>query len=173
VTYKTPLILFTALVTVWGMLRVKNNFTGFVSFSISPTPGPSPTDIPTPIPLPTSTPTPKPTRIPTPTPKPQPEFTSEQIYKMIDGYSAQRGVNPNVIRYIAICESGFNPKAGRNIYAGLFQYDGATWRSYRRMMGENPDPDLRYNAEEAIKTTVYIVSLNRLYLWPNCTPDSH
>lgn len=89
---------------------------------------------------------------------------------MIDKYSVERGVDPNVIRHIAICESGFNPKAKRYIYAGLFQYDGATWKSYRKRMGENPDPDLRYNAEEAIKTTVYIVSLKRLYLWPNCAP---
>jgi Transglycosylase SLT domain len=158
-----------AVLAVLGAGQAKNYFAGqvlSVTFEISPTPSPSPTSTPTPSP----TPKPKPTRIPTPTPKPQPEFSSEQIYRMIDKYSQEGGVNPDVIRHIAICESGFNPRAKSYIYAGLFQYDGATWKSYRKLMGENPDPDLRYNAKEAIRTTVYIVSLNRLYLWPNCHP---
>ncbi len=130
----------------------------------------TPTLAPTLIPSPTPTITPRPTKKPTPTPKPQPEFTSEQIYNLINRYSSEKGVDPNVIRHIAVCESGFNPKAKNYIYGGLFQYAPATWRNFRKIMGENPDTDLRFNAEEAIKTTVYIVSLGRLYHWPNCSP---
>jgi soluble lytic murein transglycosylase-like protein len=171
-TYKTPLIVSAGLAAILIFQPLKNNnssdkvvkqvagiaVTGYVT--------PSPTLIPSPTP----TITPRPTKKPTPTPKPQPEFTSEQIYFLINKYSSLKGVDPNVIRHIAICESGFNPKARSYIYGGLFQYAPATWRSFRKMMGENPDTDLRFNAEEAIKTTVYIVSLGRLYHWPNCAP---
>jgi soluble lytic murein transglycosylase-like protein len=166
-TYKTPVIIVTAIATCLALKPLSPRVAGS-SVSVIPTFIPTPTLMASPSPTPP--PTPKPTKKPTPTPKPQPEFTAEQIYHLIDKYSAQRGVNPNVIRYIAICESGFNPKAKNYIYGGLFQYAPATWKSYRKMMGENPDPDLIYNAEEAIKTTVYIVSLGRLYHWPNCTP---
>lgn len=181
-TYRTPVILATAAITFWGMQPLKNYIvpeaTPFPltlgitaptpSLTLTPTSAPTPTPTPTPTPKPTPKPKPKPT--PTPTPKPQPTFTSEQIYYMIDKYSAEKSVNPNVIRHIALCESGFNPKAKNYIYGGLFQFAPATWKSYRKIMGLDPDPDLMYNAEEAIKTVVYIVSLGRTYLWPNCAP---
>lgn len=141
-----------------------------IEVSISPIVTITPTPEPTPTPLPTATPTPRPTAVPTPTPKPQPKFTSEEIYNMINKYSGEKGVDPNVIRHLAVCESGFNPNARNYIYGGLFQYAPATWKSFRKIMGTDPDPDLRFNAEEAIKTTVYIVSLGRLYHWPNCQP---
>lgn len=89
---------------------------------------------------------------------------------MINQYAGEKGVSADVIRHLAICESGFNPNAKNGIYAGMFQYDAPTWSSFRKIMGEDADPDLRYNAKEAVRTTVYLVSLNKLYLWPNCKP---
>jgi hypothetical protein len=176
-TYKTPVILVTAALTFFGMQPLKNKVMPATPAIETPTPIQTPTSVTptsTPTPIPTDTPTPKPTvkpkPTPTPTPKPQPEFTSEQIYHMIDKFAAEKGVNPNVIRHIAVCESGFNPKAKNYIYGGLFQFAPATWKSYRKNMGLDPDPDLMFNAEEAIKTVVYIVSLGRTYLWPNCAP---
>ncbi len=133
-----------------------------------PTVTPYPTTVPTPTIKPT--PTPKPTPIPTPTPKPQPKFTSEQIYHLIDSYAGKYRVDPNVIRHMAICESGFNPLARNHIYGGLFQFDVQTWKSFRSIMGESPDPDLRFNAEAAINTTAYMISIRRGYLWPQCFP---
>ena len=75
-----------------------------------------PTATPTPTPLPTPTPKPKPTPTikPTPTPKPQPKYTSEQIYGFTERFGGQYGVDPNVLRHVALCESGFRPEA-RNI----------------------------------------------------------
>jgi len=79
-------------------------------------------------------------------------------------------VDPNVIRHVALCESGFKPGARNYIYAGLFQYDVATWKTFRKKMGENSDTDLRYNAKEAVKTAAFTLSLGYSRLWPNCYP---
>lgn len=130
--------------------------------TISPSPLPSPP--------PTIKPTPKPTVKPTPSPVPQPTFTSEQIYEFTNRYAGQYGVDPNVIRAIAICESGFKPNAKYIKYVGLFQFDVATWKSLRAKMGEDVNPDLRANAEEAVKTAAYAISIGKRYLWPNCNP---
>lgn len=145
-----------------------------VHVAATSTPAPEPTLTPTPsqrpTPRPTRIPTPRPTKIPTPTSVPQPIFTSEQIYHLIDQYAGQYHVDPNVLRRIAVCETGFNPKSTNHIYAGLFQYDAPTWKSFRKLQGLDQDPNLRFNAEEAIRTTAYLLSQNRAYLWPNCAP---
>lgn len=135
---------------------------------------PVPTSVPTPTLSPTPTPTPEPTSKPspkpTPTPVPQPKVSSQQINELIDRFSAQYSVDPNVIRYIAICESGFNPSVKKLSYAGLFQFGPATWQNIRKRMGEEADIDLRFNAEEAVQTAAYAVSIGRSAIWPNCTP---
>jgi soluble lytic murein transglycosylase-like protein len=98
------------------------------------------------------------------------KYSSEEIYNMINQYSGEKGVSPDVIRHLAVCESGFRPDVKNGIYAGLFQYDPSTWKNFRKMMGEDPDPDLRFDAKEAIRTTVYLVSIGKQSLWPNCMP---
>ncbi len=110
------------------------------------------------------------TSIVTPTPRSQPSYTSEDINNFINAYSDHYSVDPNVLRHMAICESGFNPQAKNWIYAGLFQFDKNTWISYRRKLGLNADPDLRYNAQEAVRTTAFALSLGARGLWPNCYP---
>ena len=37
-------------------------------------------------------------------------------------------------------------------------------------MGEDPDISLRYNAEEAVQTAAYNLSINNAGIWPNCAP---
>ena len=166
-----------ALVVSLGQVgRIKSQVLGDSTTLLSPIAGieslPSLTPSPTPTPTETLTPTPtrKPTPKPTPTPKLQPVFTSEQIYGFTDHYGILYAVDPNVIRHVALCESDFNPKAKNYIYAGLFQFDTNTWIFYRQKMGLDADADLRYHAEEAVRTATYIFHLGKTGLWPNCYP---
>lgn len=133
---------------------------------LSPTSSPTPTLIPTLTPSPTLTPT----LTPTPTAIPQPDFTSEQINGFIERFAGQYRVDPNVLRALAICESGFRAKAVNGSYWGLFQYNANTWKNNRVPMGEDPDISLRFNAEEATQTAAYMLSLGKGYAWPNCNP---
>ena len=107
---------------------------------------------------------------PTPTPIPQPEFSGEEIHKFIERFSAQYSCDPNVLRHIAVCESGFRADAVNGPYVGLFQFATVTWKSHRNLMGEDGNPDLRFNAEEAVQTAAYVVSQGKGYIWPNCYP---
>ncbi len=142
------------------------------------TPSPEPTETATPQAEPDPalqekpTPTPKqtPTSKPTPTPTPQPTFTSEQIYGFTERFGAQYAVSPDVLRHIALCESGFNQFAKNGAYWGLYQFGPITWGNYRRLLGEDPDPNLRLNAEEAVQTAAYALSLGKSRIWPNCAP---
>jgi len=130
--------------------------------------------IPSPTPKPSATPKPtlkpKPTVKPTSTPKPQPKYTAEEIYNFTNSFGGQYGVDANVLRYVAICESGFKPEAKNYIYGGLYQFDAATWKTFRKKMGENTDPDLRYDARSAVQTAAFTISLGYTKLWPNCYP---
>ena len=145
---------------------------------ITPTPSPSPTLTPTPIPEPTNTPTPTskpkptptPTLRPTPTPILQPSVSSEQINVFIERFAGQYGVDPNVLRSIAVCESGFDPLATNLVYAGLYQFTPTTWIKYRELLGEETNPDLRFNAEEAVQTAAFVLSLGQTFIWPSCVP---
>lgn len=140
-----------------------------------------PTSTPTLTPLPTPTSTLAPTKIPTPTamvtkiptPTPLPKITSatsSEINDFINRFSGQYGVDPNLIRHIALCESGFNSGAINGIYAGLFQFNSVSWKNIRAEMGEDPDPNLRFSAEECVQTASYSVSKGKGGMWPNCFP---
>ncbi len=115
--------------------------------------------------------TPKPTKKPTPvlTPTPTAE-TPETIYGLVERFASQYGVDPNVIRYIAICESGFRSNAINGPYAGLFQFNSVTWGIIRMEMGEDTNPDLRFSAEESVQTAAYALSKSKGKIWPNCMP---
>lgn len=172
-TYKTPLILVTAVITYFGLNhfqpgQVLSEKVEIVSTVTAPAVASGEGRAVTV--TPSSTPTPRPTRIPTPTPKPQPQFTSQQIYEFTNEFGGRYGVDPNILRHISLCESTFKPNAKNYIYAGLFQFDTRTWQTYRRLMNENPDPDLRFNAKEAVKTAAFTISRVGTHLWPNCKP---
>lgn len=97
-------------------------------------------------------------------------YTSEQIHGFIDRFAVQYGVDPNVLRAIAICESGFRAEAINGKYAGLFQFSQNSWSVNRSLMGEDPDPQLRFSAEEAVQTAAYLISKGKSGMWPNCAP---
>jgi soluble lytic murein transglycosylase-like protein len=143
---------------------------GIVRPTLTPSPKPSPTALPTPKPTATSKLLPAPTKTPTPTLVPEPVFSLEQVQGFIERFGAQYGVDPHVLRHMAVCESTFNQRAVNGPYAGLYQFDERTWKTNRQSMGEDPNVDLRFNAEEAVQTTAYMVSLGKESAWPNCFP---
>lgn len=134
-----------------------------------PTDIPTPTNTLTPKPVPTSTPTI--TSSPTPKPTPTPVgASSSEINSFIERFASQYGVDPNVLRYIAICESGFRSNAENAGYVGLYQFGPITWKNIRQEFGEDIDPNLRYSAEESVQTASYALSKGKNGIWPNCQP---
>ncbi|MBI4057913.1 lytic transglycosylase domain-containing protein [Candidatus Microgenomates bacterium] len=134
------------------------------------TPSPPPAATATPEPAPDPTPSWSPTPKPTPTPLPVPTFSSQEINGFIDRFAGQYAVDPNVLRHIAVCESGFNPAAYNIGYAGLYQFGSITWKNFRIAIGEDPEAQLRFNAEEAVQTAAYALSQGKSHIWPNCAP---
>ncbi|NIM02882.1 transglycosylase SLT domain-containing protein [bacterium] len=135
-----------------------------------PPPSPSPSPSPSPLPSPSPKPSPLPSPSLSPSPSPPPPASAEEINGFIEQYAGQYGVDPHILRHIAICESGLNPLAENLAYGGLYQFTPSSWKKYRGLLGEDPNPDLRFNAEEAVQTAAYALSLNQAYIWPNCVP---
>jgi len=137
-------------------------------YSLSPTA--IPTAAPTPTPRPTLTP--QPTKIPRPTPTPFPvkTYTPQEIHGFIERYASQYNLDVNVLRHVAVCESGFNPLAVNGPYIGLYQFGPTAWKNNRAIMGEDSELNLRYDAEESVQTAAYLISIGRSNIWPNCFP---
>lgn len=126
---------------------------------------------PTTTPLPTATPT----LAPTSTPQPTPTLAQPTVAVVADldtlftKYSNEYGADKELLKRIARCESGFNTNSNNSgMYLGMFQFATQTWISNRSAMGVDTNPDLRTNAEEAIKTAAYMISKGRQSAWPNC-----
>lgn len=85
-------------------------------------------------------------------------------------YAQQYGVPLSTLQIIANCESRHNPAAlsKNGLYAGLFQFSASTWKSNRAAMGLDTNPELRFNAEEAIKTAAFKISRDGVGAWPTC-----
>lgn len=114
---------------------------------------------------------PKASSSPKPSPSPLPSPTaSEKVNEYIEKYAAQYAVDPNVLRHVAVCESGFNSSAVNGIYVGLFQFDAAAWKNIRQEMGKAINSELRFSAEESAQTAAFALSKDRGKLWPNCYP---
>lgn len=77
-------------------------------------------------------------------------------------------VDKTLLQNIAKCESGFRPEATNGIYGGMFQFSSSTWISTRQRMGENPDPNLRFDGKEAIKSAAYKISKDGTGAWLVC-----
>lgn len=107
------------------------------------------------------------TPLTTPTPSPA---SSQDVNGFIDRFGSQYAVDQNVLRHIAICESGFNSSAINYIYVGLFQFDSTTWKNIRVEMGEDPAASLRFSAKDSVQTAAYALSKGKGGLWPNCYP---
>lgn len=135
---------------------------------------PSPTATPTYTPTPTQTPTPTPTSIPTPTPTqtptptPLPTLTSSDLEAFFSKYAGEYSVDKELLKRIAKCESSFNTNAENGDYQGMFQFSSSSWTTTRSQMNLDTNIDLRKNAEEAIKTAAFKVSVNGQRAWPNC-----
>ncbi|MBI4137188.1 transglycosylase family protein [Candidatus Roizmanbacteria bacterium] len=115
-------------------------------------------------PTPTNTPTPLP---PTPTPY---SYTGTDLDNWFTRYSDEYHIDRNVLHNIAQCESGFNSTSHnvQNDYGGMYQFSVSTWISARTAMGADPNQDLRFNPEEAIKTAAFKISRGGAGAWPNC-----
>ncbi len=132
-----------------------------------PTFTPTPTNTPTPTPTPTNTPTP--TLTPTPTiyiPPPAPGEIDGYFKK----YASEYSVDETLMRKIAACESGYNTTSHNTTYdyAGMYQFSRDTWTGTRNQMSDDPNPDLRFNAEQAIKTAAFKISRGGQNAWRNC-----
>lgn len=152
----------------------KDDVLGVIS-SPTVTFSPTPTPLETPSASPSASPTIKPTysAIPTASPSAQPTpkgASSSEINGFIDRFSSQYGIDPNVLRYIAICESGFRSNAENAGYVGLYQFGPVTWKNLRQEFGEDINIDLRYSAEESVQTASYALSKGKSGIWPNCIP---
>lgn len=169
------------IIIVWFYIFVKNTQEVLIS-PVESAPTPMPTEVPHITPTATlsavlgtttiASVAAKPKKI-TPTAKSTPTptmATSEEVYKLIEKYAPMKGIDPNVIRHMALCESGFRSNATNGIYAGLFQFAPASWRSIRAEMSKDTNIDLRYSPEEAIQTAIYALSMGRGGMWPNCMP---
>jgi hypothetical protein len=69
---------------------------------------------------------------------------------------------------IAKCESGFRENAVNGPYAGIYQFVSGTWISNRRAMGLDENLELRYNAEESVKTAAFKMNRDGFGAWPVC-----
>lgn len=137
---------------------------------------PEETETPLPTtPTPTSTPTiePMPTITATPTPVPQPTETPTisapaDLEPLFESVANQYGVDKNLLKKIAKCESNFNSTAKNGAYGGMYQYTESRWIENRNIMGLDPNPELRFNAEESMKTAAFFMVRGGISMWPSC-----
>lgn len=135
-------------------------------------PQPNPTKaVSTPIPTPATEKAVLAATAPTPTAIPQPQPTipvAEDLEAFFTKYASEYGVDKEDLKRIAKCEAGFNSQADTGLYAGMYQFHAQTWASTRNAMGLDPNPDLRKNAEESIKTAAFKIKNGGRGAWPNC-----
>lgn len=95
----------------------------------------------------------------------------EEINTMIEKYAAEYGADPLMMKKIAKCESGYNPAAisPSGAYHGIYQFVSSTWVSNRNAMGLDPDPDLRRDAQESIRTAAFKMGRDGYSAWPTCS----
>jgi hypothetical protein len=136
-------------------------------------PTPLPTFTPTPTPTNTPTPTPTPTNTPTPTPSPTrvPPPAPQELDNYFKRYASEFSADEGLLRKIAVCESGYNTNSHNTQYdyAGMYQFSKETWMNTRSQMGQDNNPDLRFNAEEAIKTAAYKIAHGGVGAWAICS----
>jgi hypothetical protein len=98
---------------------------------------------------------------------PAPEPPAE-VHPYFHTYASQFNLDPGKLERIANCESHFHTTSDTGTYGGMFQFSASTWRSTRNDMGLDPDPALRFNAEEAVRTAAFKISHGGLSAWPVC-----
>ncbi len=113
----------------------------------------------------TPTLTPTPTPVPTITPTP---ISYTQLEDLFTKYSGSESISRELLRKIAVCESGLNPNARNGIYGGLFQFSEGSWITTRRKMNMDTNPNLRFDLEQSIRTAAFKMALDGPGAWPNC-----
>ena len=113
---------------------------------------------------PVPTMTPKPTLTPTPIP-----LSSGDLEKWFDEISSQQSIDKELLKRIAYCESHLNPRAVNGDYIGLYQFSKNTWEITRRRMNHDPNPALRLNALESIRTAAFKIATEGRHAWPVCS----
>ena len=90
---------------------------------------------------------------------------------MFDQYAGQFNLDPSTLKKIAYCESHYNPGATSRSgkYGGMYQFSASTWESTRNSMGLDPNPELRYDAEQSIMTAAFKISHGGIGAWPVCS----
>ncbi len=136
----------------------------FIHIESSPTIKSPPDPSPSFTPIPESSPSLL--SIPTPTPI---TVTGAQLDKWFTQYANEYSVNEELLKKIAACESGYNPQAKFLGYGGLYQYTASSWAATRARMNLEGNADLRFDAEEAIKTAAFQLATSGPSAWPNCT----
>lgn len=99
----------------------------------------------------------------------RPTPSQEAIDNMLISYANYYDVDHTLLRHIAFCESRFDPKATNSIYAGMYQFNTTTWIATRERMNADPNPELRFDAEEAIRTAAFKIGNGGVNAWKYCS----
>ncbi len=94
--------------------------------------------------------------------------TGVPLEPLFDMYSQEYSVPKDVLKTIAHCESGSRPQAINGPYGGMYQFSRGTWVSNRKAMGLPHNPELRFQADESIKTAAFKISQDGVGAWPVC-----
>jgi soluble lytic murein transglycosylase-like protein len=102
--------------------------------------------------------------------KKAPVAAPEHLEGWFQEYGQAFNVDPEKLKRMANCESHYNPGAvsASGAYGGMFQYSASTWDSTRKAMGADPNPDLRFDAQQSILTTAWKISVGGIGAWPVC-----
>lgn len=97
-----------------------------------------------------------------------PESPYEDLFAK---YASQFNVDLHLLKKIAWCESHyhFDSVGGHGAYGGMFQFSASTWASTRKAMGNDPNPDLRFDPEQAILTAAFKIGSGGIRAWPVCS----
>lgn len=137
--------------------------------SVDPTPAPAKPASVQPSATPTIEPTTTPEPIAVPSAAPAISTAAADLESLFAQHAATHGVDPEIMKKIAQCESGMRPEAVNGPYGGMFQFVSSTWVSNRKAMGKDTDPALRFNAEEAIETAAFKMGRDGYGAWPSCS----
>lgn len=98
----------------------------------------------------------------------EPVSQTNEVEIIIEKWAGEYGVNPEIMKKIARCESGFASGAINGTYGGIFQFSETTWVSTRTAMGEDANLELRFDAQEAVKTAAWKMARDGTGAWKNC-----
>jgi hypothetical protein len=114
--------------------------------------------------MPTDAPTPFPAFAPTAVPQAAIIIASD-LESLFSKYADMYHADKEQLKRVARCESNFNNGATNGIYLGMFQFAAQTWINNRIVLGLDTNPDLRMNAEEAIRTAAFMFGHGHASAW--------